>query len=452
MTRWRIAECSWMLGVAALGCGSTPEPDESTALRSESVELFSWWTAAGEAEALDALVGVFSERYPDVQVINAAAGDPTRARERLRERMDAGEPPDTFQAISGVDLQSWVARGKMAPLDDLAAEEGWEEVFPEPLLEVLRVDGSLYAVPVNIERDNNLYYNAAALAAEGLTAPESIEDFFAVCAALGERDRTALAVPAAGWVIALVAFENLMPGLLGGEFYRSFYAGDVEPDGPQMIELFETLSRALGCSNVETASASWATEAERMMSGEPPLLVMGDWATGYLEGGEHVAGGSRAPYVPGVDFDVVTGLGSSGLFVFNSAVFGLPDRALHPDAATELLRVFGSMEGQTVFNPLKGSTPARVDVPVSGQARRAADDLREASGDEHRLLPGYASMTTFDFQTQMNPALLVFAVGGARARQLDPEGVTRSEENVPRGDLDYMIGKLSAAYRLLGED
>ncbi len=446
-----VALCAFI----ALGCGGSSSSSKPAELESESVELFSWWTAAGEAEALDALVGVFSERYPEVQVINAAAGDPTRARERLRERMDAGEPPDTFQAISGVDLQSWVVRGKMAPLDELAEEEAWEQVFPEPLLDVLRVDGHLYAVPVNIERDNNLYFHVGALEAEGLRAPESVDEFFAVCDAFDREGKRALALPAAGWVIALVVFENLLPGLFGGEFYRDFYAGRVEPDGPEMIELFETLDRLFACSNVETASTSWAVEAERMMTGESPLFVMGDWASGYLEGSQDAVGSPRPSYRPGVDFDVVAGLGSGDVFVFNSAVFGLPDRALHPDAATELLRTFGSAEGQAAFNPLKGSIPARTDVELpddSALRRRIAEDLARASVDEHSLLPGYASMTRFDFQTQLNPALLVFALGGARARQLDPDGVTRSEESVPRGDLDYMLGKLAAVYRLLGDD
>jgi len=36
------------------------------------LEIYSWWTAPGEVEALDALYAVFKQQYPGVDIINAA--------------------------------------------------------------------------------------------------------------------------------------------------------------------------------------------------------------------------------------------------------------------------------------------------------------------------------------------------------------------------------------------
>jgi glucose/mannose transport system substrate-binding protein len=455
--RWR---CRLALGLAlgglalgaAAGCTGEAEPAEPEL--ESSLELFSWWTSGGEAEALDAVLEVFSTIHPEVTITNAAAADPTQARARLAERMRQGEPPDTFQAISGVDLLSWAREGRMAPLDELAEEERWRSVFPPSLLDVLRLDGKLYAVPLNIERDNNLYYSPRALEAAGLHPASTLDELLAQCDALRAEGLVPLAVPAAGWVLALVLFENLLPGMHGGAYYRSYLAGEVTADGPELESSVSALASLLECSDVTDAPSSWSVATEQLGRGEAAYLVMGDWAKGFLEGGVDAAGDPRPPLRAGEDFDVLPGLGTGAQFVFNSAVFGLPERALHERAARELLRVLGSAEGQAAFNPLKGSVAARIDVDASeGDAitARAAADLRAVADDPERLLPGYASLTSFEYQQEVNPALLVFAVGGARAYELDPAGVAPTERSVPRADSAYLLGKLRAAASLLGD-
>ena len=83
--------------------------------------------------------------------------------------------------------------------------------------------------------------------------------------------------------------------------------------------------------------------------------------------------------------------------------------------------------------------------------RGAAEDLAEAGEGSNKLLPGYASSSTFDFQIEINPSLLVFAVGGTRARELDPDNVAADEEMIPALDVDYIVSKISANYNLLKE-
>ena len=204
---------SCLVGAACVNC--TSEPETTGPELEESIEIFSWWTVEGEAEALGALIEIF-ERAHDVSVTNAAAVDPTRARERLRERMLAGEPPDSFQAISGVDLLGWADEGYMTDLSALAEGNQLADSFPKPVLDVLTSDGALYAVPVNIERDNNLYFSPRMLMEANIQAPASLEDFYSACATLEQDGIIPLATPAAGWVMALLLFENLLPGLHGG--------------------------------------------------------------------------------------------------------------------------------------------------------------------------------------------------------------------------------------------
>jgi glucose/mannose transport system substrate-binding protein len=457
--------CVSCLAFAAAGCSDDPVDEDGPALE-DTLEIYSWWTGSGEAQALQALLDLYSEKHPGVSVTNAAALDPTNARTDLAERLEAGDPPDSFQAISGVDLLAHVNDDRMQPLTMLAEDNGWLEAFPQAVLETLSSDDQPYAVPVNIERDNNLYYNAALLDEHGITAPESLEGFYEMCATLQAADPPVypLALPPAGWVLALVAFETLMPGVNGGAFYLKFFNGQAQlaegsPDRTELEVLFTEFYKVAQCSNIDQGAATdpnyprWDLHGDQVFDGEAASIVMGDWMKGYLEGGKYWEGETRDEWVAGDDFGVVPGLGSVGHFTFNSAVFGLPKGAPHPNAAKAFLEVVASAEGQAAFNPLKGSVPARIDVSLEDfddMTRAAAEDFQAAGADTDRLLPGYASLTTFDFQVEINPALVVFALGGAKAATMlntpDATVVSPAEEDVEPGDVAYIVEKITANY------
>lgn len=447
-----------LTGPLVVGCSSEESSADSDADKVESsLEIFSWWTSSGEAQALQTLIDELHDRHPNLQITNAAAENSDTARATLAERLGNGEPPDSFQAVSGRDILGYVNDGKMEDLDDLAKKNGWNEAFPPQVLDILRgEDGKLYAIPANIERDNNLYYGVKVLADNGIDAPETLPDFYAACATLQAADVTPLSVPAAGWVLALVAFETLMPAVNGGEWYTNFLSGKADPNvaanEAEARKLFEELAKVLACSDVATSDPRWTASADEVVSGNAAMYVMGDWGKGYFEGTEDADGNTRAKFNAGEDFGVVPGLGSKGYFTFNSAVFGLPKGAQHPNAAKAFLEVVGSIEGQSAFNPIKGSVPARSGVGLDAfddMVRGAYEDFVAAGKEEFKLLPGYASLTTQDFQTEINPSLLVFAVGGEHARELDPANVPESEAAIPAFDVDYMVTKLQANYGLL---
>jgi len=93
----------WISGVEALQAGAAKQ-----------LEIFSWWTAGGEAEGLNALFAVYKKKYPDVEIINAAVagGAGAAAKAVLKTRMQGGNPPDSFQVHGGAELiETWVKTG-----------------------------------------------------------------------------------------------------------------------------------------------------------------------------------------------------------------------------------------------------------------------------------------------------------------------------------------------------
>ncbi len=153
---------------------------------SGQLEIFSWWTSGGEVEALNGLYKVMNEKYPNVEIVNAAitggsmSGGDMKAV--LQTRMMGGDPPESFQIHLGGELLigSYVDAGQIEPIDTLYADQGWDKVFPPLLIEIASKDGKPWSVPVNIHRANVLWASNKPFADIGAEPPKTWDEFFVV--------------------------------------------------------------------------------------------------------------------------------------------------------------------------------------------------------------------------------------------------------------------------------
>ena len=98
----------------------------------DKLEIFSWWTAGGEAEGLNAMFEIFSAEYPDVEIVNAtvAGGAGTNAKAVLATRLQGGDPPDSFQVHAGLEVEKYEPSTYLQPIEDMYDFS----VFPKDLL------------------------------------------------------------------------------------------------------------------------------------------------------------------------------------------------------------------------------------------------------------------------------------------------------------------------------
>jgi glucose/mannose transport system substrate-binding protein len=333
---------------------------EAAAAGVGQLEIFSWWTSGGEVEALNALYAIFSERYPDVEIVNAAlaggAGQGGNMKALLETRMMGGQPPDSFQVHLGRELiDSHVIPGRMEPLDWLYEEEGFNDVFPQELIDIASYDGKPWSVPVNIHRSNVLWYRPSKLEAVGASAPPATwTEFFEIAAALQEAGIPALAVAENEPNFSGHVFENILTATLDPDAYRGLFDGSTSWDDERVTAALETLNRAYDYANPDYLSTSWGDINDRFVADDgPAMMIMGDWTHGVLMS----KGFTDYYWAPAPD--------TTGLFVVLSDSFGLPVGAPHRENAINFLRICGSREGQDAFNPIKGSIPARTDPDLS---------------------------------------------------------------------------------------
>src|SRR5215203_3098239 len=175
-----LAACAAPAAPGTAPAAAATSATSGAATTGGTLEIFSWWTSGGEVGALQALYDIYARDYPGVEIINAAlaaqgAGQGGEMKALLETRMIGGDPPESFQVHLGRELiDSHVIAGRMEPLDDLYESEGYADVFPKDLMDVISYDGHPWAVPVNIHRSNLNWWRPSKLEAIGATeAPTS---------------------------------------------------------------------------------------------------------------------------------------------------------------------------------------------------------------------------------------------------------------------------------------
>ncbi|MEA3349770.1 MAG: ABC transporter substrate-binding protein [Chloroflexota bacterium] len=357
-------DASWPAGEA-----EEAAPEEEAAAPSGELEIYSWW-AGDEGPALQALIDLYAEKYPDVEVVNAtvAGGSGVNAKAVLKTRMLGGDPPDTFQVHAGQELiGTWVAEGTMEDLTFLYEENGWLEKYPQGLLDLMSTEDGIWSVPVNIHRSNVLWYIPQNLEEWGVEVPETWDDFLTVCPTLQDQGVVPLSL-GANWTHNHL-WESVAIAELGVDGWNALWTGEKAWTDDDVVAAWETFGQILECTNEDATTLSWQQASDMVINGEAAFNEMGDWANGYFE--------TTKELVPNEDYAWAPAPGTDGVFVALSDSFGLPQGAPNRDAVLAWLSLMGSVEGQDTFNPLKGSIAAHMDSDLSlysAYSQSAADD------------------------------------------------------------------------------
>jgi glucose/mannose transport system substrate-binding protein len=341
-----------LVGAACASEDATTTTVDSTT--GGTVEVFSWWTGGGEAAGLDAMIVVFNEQYPNIAFENSAVagGAGTNARAVLATRLQANEPPDSWQGHAGQELiGTYVAADQIEPLNFLYDEENWLDVMPETLIPLISKDGNIYSVPVNIHRANVLWTNPTVLSDNNIEIPTSMDEWFTALDALQAAGMDAPLAMGEQWT-AMHLLETVMLGTMGYQAYNALWDGNGDWSSAAVTEALNNYDKLLTYTNTDSSALSWQDAGQLVIDGDAAFNVMGDWAEGFFReiGSE-----------PNVGYGWAATPGTAGIFQFLSDSFVLAKNAPDRDQAIAWLKVAGSLAGQDAFNPVKGSIPARSD-------------------------------------------------------------------------------------------
>ena len=333
--------------LAATACGD----DGGGTAAAKDVEVFTWWADGGEKAGLDGLVGTFGSACGDFAFVNGAVagGAGANAKQVLASRLTQSDPPDTFQAHAGAELNDYINAGQVEDLSAQYQEWGLSNAFPKGLIDNITVDGKIYSVPANIHRANVLWSNKTVVGGAGITADAtSLSAFIADLEKLKAKGVTPLAL-GKDWT-QLMLFEVVLISDLGAEKFTGLWNGTTDWAGADVTKAIADHQKLLTYTNTDRDTFDWTDAEKLIMDGKAGYQLMGDWEAADLD-----AKGFK-------DYAFSVFPGNTGTFQWLADSFVLPKNAKNPDGTKCWLKTVGSAEGQKAFNTKKGSIPARTDA------------------------------------------------------------------------------------------
>ena len=340
-----------------------------------SVEVLHWWTSGGEAAALNVLKGNLEKQGIKWNDMPVAGGGGEAAMTAVRARVTAGNPPTAVQML-GFDILDWGKQGVVADLNAVAAKEGWDKTVPAALQKFSKYNGKWIASPVNVHSTNWVWANKEVLAKAGVTSePKNWDEFIAAAGKVQKAGFIGLAHGGQPWQDATL-FDGVVMATGGVDYYRKAFI-DLDQkaiNSPTTEKVFQRMSQLRKLVDKDFSGRDWNVASGMVISGKAGFQMMGDWAKGEF---------LNAKKVPGKDFLCFRTPGTQGNVSFNSDQFVMfkvgSDKA---DAQAKLASAIMDPGFQSAFNVVKGSVPARTDVPntaFDACGKKGMKDLAEAN-------------------------------------------------------------------------
>jgi glucose/mannose transport system substrate-binding protein len=405
--------------LAVSACGSDGESGST-----DEVEVFTWWAEGSEMAGLDALVKVFDDQNPDLKFVNGAVagGAGSDAKNVLQSRLQNGEPPATFQAHAGAELTDYINAGQIEDLTDLYEEKGWNERFPEGLLERLTQDGGIYSVPSNIHRANVLWANPAVLEKAGIEADKSYDSLDAWIADLKKIKAKGI-IPlsiATDWT-QVHLLESVLLADLGVEAYNGLWDGTTDWSGSEVEAALANYSTLLSLTNTDRQGLDWPDATQLVIDGQAAFNVMGDWAEAAFQ---------EQKKTLGTDYTATPVPGTDGVFDFLADSFTMPVDGPNSEGTEAWLDTIASDEGQVAFNKAKGSIPASTTADTADFNEYQQTAIKSWAEDEIVSSLAHGAATSVNWLTDITAAAAKFGSKNDVA-ELQEGLVEAAEDNKP---------------------
>jgi glucose/mannose transport system substrate-binding protein len=321
-------------------------------------DVIHWWTSSSEAAAVRTIADAYRKQggvWNDAAIAGA-----DQARATAINRIVGGNPPMAAQFNTTKQFTDLVEQGMLNNVDDVAAREGWDKFLPAPILNVIRVKGHYYAVPVNIHMQSWIWYSKAAFKKAGVAKePASMDELFAAFDKLKAAGIVPLAHGGQAWQENIL-FLAMLAHVGGTDLYLKVLR-DRDPaaiNSDAFKKVLTTFKRLQSYVDSGSPGRNWNDATAMVISGKAGTQIMGDWAKGEF---------SAAKMTAGKEYGCIAGFNSKSPYLIQGDAFVFPKTTNPTQVRYQklLASTIVAPATQVAFNKLKGSIPIRGDVDAS---------------------------------------------------------------------------------------
>lgn len=314
-------------------------------------------------------------------VVQPEAWDSTRVA------LTAGSGPDVVAAPGPSYVYEMANANVLLPLDEFAAQYGWNDAFAPWAMSLGNVNGKLYSLPDQLET-LILYYNKTLFEEHGWTPPTTIDELMALSEQIAAAGIVPFAHANSDWKGVNEWFVGEMLNHVAGPqaVYEALtgarpWTDDVFAQSIDILNQMQANGWFSGSLELYYTSDE-PTRLAALGSGAAAMNIEGTWGFGTIRDyfGEAAGNGNEWDWVPvpSTTGDAIFDIGIGNSWSINAF-------SQHPDLAAEFLNYLFSPEAQVSLLVNCGTAPAPINLPadamenVDPRIARAFESFAEAS-------------------------------------------------------------------------
>lgn len=345
------------------------------------------------------------------------------AWDATRTAIAGGGGPDLVETPGPSFVFELAQAGQLLPLDDLADQLGWKELFVPWALNLGKVDGKLYSLPDQMET-LILYYNKTLFAEKGWQPPKTMDELMALAKTIADADIIPFAHANSEWRPANEWFVGEFLNHVAGpaKVYEAL-TGKRSWEDEEFVKavslLNEMQQNGWFMGGLDIYYTTTFNESHSAFGkGEAAMNLEGTWFMGSI--GEffgEAAGNAN-------DWDWVPVPSTSGEAIFDIGIgstFSINKASQHPEAAAEFMTYLFSPEMQAELISKCGKAPAPVRLKADAltnldpRMARVFEMLSQASD------AGNYGYTTWTFWPPKSDVYIYEEVEKVWAGEMTPE-------------------------------
>jgi glucose/mannose transport system substrate-binding protein len=342
--------------------------------RRGGVELAHFWGAGDGERMLAAVLEEFRSRHPEVGVTETAYDNHGL---EIKSRILKQDPPSVFVEWPDRNLEPYHRAGAIRNITDVWEDNGWADAFIEGARERSRMGGEYVAVPVDIHRMNNVFYNVE-LAEEMGVDPARVDDpreFLEVLEACDAGGLVGMEQPKKNPSTLVQLFTNIFIGQFGASAFAELTREDPAGLESELREALELVDAYSELASEDAAFLDMVDASDRFVARESVFFHQGDWMAGEYA--------DVADYDYGCDWGRVNFPGTDGVYVMGvDSVVAAENAGFGPDTRT-FLEFVGSPEALEILNRIKGSIPPRRDISLDSYPQFLQEQFADFERADH---------------------------------------------------------------------
>ncbi|MEK3884676.1 extracellular solute-binding protein [Paenibacillus sp. PL2-23] len=257
------------------------------------------------------IVNNYMKEFPNVK-IEWDRLDTEQQKVKLKTQAASGEVADITMVNPGAQLQPFADGKVLAPLNDMLDDAELKDTFLEGILDYYSFDGSLYALPYNMNLAG-IFYNKELFEKAGVSEPATFEDLIASFPKFKEAGIAPMMLGGKDkWPLSFM-FTNVLQRVNGGpKFLDEVVAGNKQFTDPVFVEALQKTKDLIDAGAYQDGAATYDnnTASQQFRDGKAAMYFMGTWEISAIDASEVVGG--KVGFLP---FPTVGGKGSAKDYV-----------------------------------------------------------------------------------------------------------------------------------------